>query len=61
MITEQKKEDWESLAITQLRNRFVENEDHWVAIFNGGDIPQVIYEDKREYYIFLILQEGYGK
>lgn len=55
------EETWEDKAIEQLRKRFVENDDHWIAIFEGGDIPQMLYEDKREWYTYLITSEGYGR
>lgn len=53
--------EWEERAIDQLRKRFLENDDHWVAIFDGGQLPQILYEDRREWYIHLILTEGYGQ
>ncbi len=55
------EQDWETHAINQLRKRFLENDDHWIAIFESDDLPQILYEDKREWYVFLISQEGYGK
>lgn len=57
MTTDIEMENWELRAITQLRARFLEEDDHWVAIFEN----QVLYEDKREWYVFLISQEGYGR
>lgn len=51
--------DWTAQAIQQLRDKFIEDEDHWIAYFISGDLRIALYEDKREWYAFLISQEGY--
>lgn len=61
MIVAENTNAWELRAIDQLRNRFIEQEDHWVATFESDDLKLVLYEDKKEWYVFLISQEGYGR
>lgn len=59
MITE---ESWTDLAIEQLRRRFIQDDEfHFTATFDSGDYHVLLHEDKREWYTFLIAQEGYGE
>lgn len=62
MIAIQPEDSWESRAIQQLRARFIEEPDNKaVATFDSDDYHLLMYEDKREWFTFLITTEGYGQ